>query len=137
MRAAGTIVFVVGICHIAGCGSDRDPYGRTALTGEVTYAGSLLYQGSIRFVPEDGNGQSAGALIRKGKYEIPREQGLPIGKYRVEISSLEPTPTPSGAPGSDPAPPAKERIAAEYNARSNLKIEITVEKSNRFDFQVK
>ncbi len=88
-------------------------------------------------MPDDENGQSAGALIRDGKYQIPREQGLPIGIYRVEISSLEPTPTPTGAPGSDPAPPAKERIAAEYNAKSNLKIEITVEKENRFDFQVK
>jgi hypothetical protein len=121
---------------VLGCGDSRDPHGRLAITGIVQFQGQPLDGGSIRFDALENNGLSAGSLIRDGKYLIPREQGLPPGTYRVTISALEPTPTPTGAPGENPAPPAKERIPAKYNQDSQVKVEIKADQAAKFDFKI-
>jgi hypothetical protein len=132
---------MIGICSlmllIAGCADGRDPHGRQAIHGVVTFRGQPLDQGSIRFQSPDPNGLSAGALIQNGKYQIPREQGLPAGTYTVHLSSLEPTPPLTGAPGENPAPPAKERLPEEYNVKTRLKAEIKPDQTPKFDFEVK
>jgi hypothetical protein len=120
-----------------GCGAAEDPHGRRPLTGTVKFQGAPVDGGSIRFMALQQDGLSAGALIRQGKYEVPREQGLPAGTYRVAISALEPTPTPTGAPGENPAPPAKERLPAEYNTDTMLRVEIKADQVPRFDFDLK
>ena len=131
-----TIIGLV-LIPVLGCAEAKDPHGRQALVGAVVFQGQPLDTGSIKFLPAETTGLSAGALIRSGKYEIPREQGLVPGTYRVLISALEPTPTPTGAPGSDPAPPAKERIPDEFNVDTRLTIEVKADQDNRFDFTIK
>lgn len=121
---------------MTGC-EGRDPHGRQAIQGTVTFQGQPLDQGSIRFQSPEDSGLSAGALIRNGKYQIPREQGLPPGTYKVHISSLEPTPPLTGAPGENPAPPAKERLPENVNVKTQLKAEIKADPSPKFDFEVK
>jgi hypothetical protein len=133
------IVLLVTVLPVGvlGCGEGKDPHGRQALTGTVTFQGHPLGAGSIKFLPAQDKGLSAGALIRDGRYAIPREQGLAPGTYRVLISALEPTPVPAGAPGSDPAPPAKELIPAEYNLDTRLRIEVKADQENNFAFTIK
>ena len=121
---------------VLGCGLGADPHGRKALSGTVTFQGQPVDGGSIKFLALEENGLSAGSLILQGKYQVPREQGLPAGTYRVMISALEPTPTPTGAPGENPAPPAKERIPAEFNVETKLKIEIKADQEAKFDFTI-
>ena len=76
-------------------------------------------------------------MITNGKYLIPREQGLPPGSYRVYISALEPTPKPTGAPGENPAPAARQRIPPEYNEESRVIIEVKADQDSKFDFAIK
>jgi len=131
------VVLFVLMASLAGCSDARDPHGRHALSGAVTFQGKPLDQGSIRFQALEDNGLSAGALIQNGKYQIPREQGLPPGTYKVNVSSLEPTPPLTGAPGENPAPPAKERLPEEYNLKTRQKVVIKDGQESRFDFDIK
>ena len=132
------LCFAIVLSALAvGCGEGKDPNGRQALSGTVTFQGKPLDGASIKFLAAEKNGLSAGALIRDGKYQIPRDQGLVPGTYRVLISALEPTPTPTGAPGSDPAPPAKELLPPEYNVATTLTVEVKADQDNKFDFTIK
>lgn len=74
---------------LVGCGGgDR----RFAVSGEVTYDGSPVSEGTIGFIPvEAGEGLSAGADIVDGHYEIPRLEGPTAGSYMVMIYAERPT----------------------------------------------
>jgi hypothetical protein len=100
---------------LAGCGGSDD---RLAVSGTVNFNGSPLDQGSIQFIPTGPGGTPGGSVITDGKFSIPRERGLRPGKYRVVISSGQPGTKAAPAMPGESGPPAKERIPAEYNARS-------------------
>jgi hypothetical protein len=73
----------------------------------------------------------------QGQYEIPREQGLVPGKYRVRITAG--TPTPPIAPGELPGPSggtSKERIPAKYNVRSDIEATVTAAGPNTFNYEI-
>jgi hypothetical protein len=139
-------IFILIVCLLAvvGCGKS-DPYGREPLTGTITFGGLPLDEGSIQFwSTEPGAAWRSGAMIVDGKYQVPREQGLPPGTYRVVISS----------PGPDESGPrltpeqlfrfsrdkrlssglAQERLPTEYNSASHLEIEVRPGAENHFDF---
>src|SRR5260370_28111548 len=62
--------------------------GRTwVVSGEVTYEGQPVNDGTITFLPADGKGPSAGGPITQGKFEV---QGLVPGPKVVEISAVKP-----------------------------------------------
>jgi hypothetical protein len=70
---------------VVGCKSEP------TVTGIVRLDGDPLEHGSIRFVPVKGTpGSDAGAVIRLGKYSIPK--GLTVGKYKVEIQGARKVP---------------------------------------------
>jgi hypothetical protein len=129
-----TIILIV----VPGCGEKSDPHGRQGLTGSITFQGKPLDGGSIKFLSAENPGQSAGALIRAGKYAIPREQGLAPGTYRVFVSALEATPksTPTAAPGAQVVEPGRERIPAEYNSATRLTFEVKASQDNKFDITI-
>ena len=90
-----------------------------------------LDNGNIRFMPRASDGVSTGAFIdARGEYRIEKLQGLPPGKYRVEIYSNGETkansspPTAHRSAGGFP-PPAIERIPPKYNLQSTLTVELT------------
>jgi hypothetical protein len=99
---------------------------RVALRGTVTLNGSPLAEGSIRFaLPDPRNPVDCAAVIRDGRYEIPADQGVPPGRYRVEITNVPPGPT--GGPLPPPLP-------ARYHAQSQLHVELSAGGPNVFDF---
>ena len=112
---------------VGGCAA-KDPHGRLPISGNVTLAGAPLDQGMIQFLSPDANQKAplTGAMIRVGKYEVPREQGLAPGSYRVVISAPEAkTPTnPTGPPDMKAAPIARERIPPAYNRDTKQTIEV-------------
>jgi len=129
---------VVVACLLAGVGcATKDPHGREALTGSVTFQGRPLDAGVIEFLPSDPNqGVSARALIQDGRFVISRSQGVPPGTYRVLISSPEPNPTegPAGPPGMKMPPPGRDRIPARYNRESRETVVVRSDAANQFDF---
>src|SRR5512138_2445750 len=75
----GVSGLVVGLLALAGC--DSGPR-MGEVSGTVTVDGQTPPPGSsISFVPADGKGPSAGALIQDGKYKTK----VPVGMTKVEI----------------------------------------------------
>ena len=137
---SAVVVSCLGVALFAGC-ETQDTGGRLAISGNVTFQGSPLDQGTIEFT-STGEGATAftGAMIKGGSYEVPAEQGLAPGTYRVKISSVvedssTPVPEMPGMP-EDGAPAAQERIPAEYNTESTKEVTVTADGANKFDFDI-
>jgi len=69
-RSAGHLV-LIGIAALLlpwllGCSTDD----LVAISGQVTLDGNPLANGTITFVPADGKGPSAGAVIENGSYRV-------------------------------------------------------------------
>lgn len=122
---------------LAGCGGSDGPT-RYPVTGSITLGGQPLDQGTIQFTPTGTKGIGSGATISNGEYAIPREKGLPPDQYRVMIFSADlgatPEPAEDEMPGSEKLLP--ERIPLEYNAQSEIVVEVKPEGENKFDFQI-
>ena len=132
------IVLCVGVALLGGCGP-ANPRGNLAISGNVTFQGQPLDQGSIEFTSLPGETEArSGAMIQNGSFSIVAHQGLPPGKYRVRIySSAEAgmTEVPE-APGDSTEVETTERIPAEWNTESEKEIEVTSGGANKFDFDI-
>ncbi len=121
----GLLLLVVFACLPVGCGGD----GRLGVSGTVEFGGKPLEDGTIQFLSEDMSkgGAAAGGVIKGGSYSFKADQGLPPGKYKVQISSGDPKNMvrEEGPPGeSSGRPVAKERLPAEYNSNSKIIVEV-------------
>jgi len=116
----------------AGCSSDR---GKFPVSGQVTFRGQPLDQGTIEFHKPEVAGPTATAMIRSGKFSIPGEQGLAPGTYRVVIRSPEVNPNSGNLMAGGQWPVNKERIPASYNTESKVTVEVA-HKSNTFEFTI-
>jgi hypothetical protein len=136
IRRRLVLASVCFVCVLSGCGSD--PLGRHAISGSVTLDGAPVDNGSITFQPTEQATTSSGAMIKGGKYSIARDQGLPVGKYRVAISAPKPGTGGDVPPGEMPGetPPAVEMIPPEWNVNSNQTIEVKADGPFEFNFEV-
>jgi len=131
-RAIGVMVLV------AGCGSDEGPE-RAAVSGTVTVDGEPLAEGAISFLPAEGTeGPTAGGTIEAGKYDIPKANGVVVGKNRVQITGNRKT----GRKVPDAGKPGSMReevvsaISPEFNTKSKL-VETVKSGDNTLNFDVK
>lgn len=114
-----------------GCGPADD---RLRIQGGVQLDGAPLDRGKIRFTPEDGSGaRAAGAVIRDGEFDVPRDKGLPPGRYRIEITSPDRSGEMINVGGMMVA---RERIPESYNLRSEHVVELTPSGDNQFIFDI-
>ena len=130
---------------IVGCG-EPNPLGRKAISGNVVFDGTPLDTGVIEFVPKDPAGHSTGTVINNGEYSIEAHKGVPPGNYIVRITSPTDDATidpeeellPPGPQETGPRqpPPATERIPANYNTKSDQRVEVTEDGDNQFDFDI-
>jgi hypothetical protein len=128
----------VGTIALTGCGGATDDLPRQAVAGAVKLDGQPLKEGMIQFQPtEPGIATAQGAGITDGTYSVAKSEGLVPGKYLVMISSTPPpAPQPPGGMPGDPVGPPKEKIPANYNAKSTLTAQVTKEGPNKFDFDL-
>ena len=71
---------------ITGCGGNNA--GKSVVSGTVTFQGTPISKGQIRFIPSaDSNLPMAAALIADGKYQLDRKGGVPAGTYKVSIEA--------------------------------------------------
>jgi hypothetical protein len=122
---------------LAGC---FDSYGgRMAVSGAVKLEGQPLHDGSITFVPLDGQDTQGGAGILNGEYSIDRQHGLKPGKYLVRLTSGDgKTPVKEeeiAGPGSTNIV-SVDRIPPEWNTASTQQVEVKASGSNKFDFDI-
>lgn len=76
--ALGVVLFGV---VLAGCGSSNKAH----VSGTVTVDNEPLANGTIQFYPVEGKGQSAGAGITGGKYEVEAS----VGSMKVVINGTK------------------------------------------------
>jgi hypothetical protein len=112
-----------------GCSADDD-LPRQPVSGLIRLDGKPLREGIIHYYPRGSGGVRpgvlAGAMIRNGRFSIPRELGLIPGKYAVAVFAGSPTERRGEGdkgPGNGKTV-AKELIPAKYNSQSKLEIEI-------------
>jgi hypothetical protein len=77
-----------------GCG--RDPLGRHAVSGTVTFRGQPVPIGFVRLIPntDKGNkGPGGGAAIKNGEFHAPANKGVVGGPYLIEIVGMDGVPS--------------------------------------------
>ena len=110
--------------------------GRCAVAGVVTYAGKPLENGYLVFRPLD-LGQTAGAKIERGRYQVPTKEGLLPGKYHVEIKAMRLTGQKYTDSDTGKQAQAREQfLPAKYNSQTELSVQVSLEGENKFDFEL-
>ena len=114
----------------SGCSDSNE----ATVSGAITVDGTPPKEGSIGFIPADGQSRTAGGQIADGKYEAR----VPIGKMLVQVR----VPKVVGqrklynTPDSPTQPILEEVLPAKYNSQTEL--ELTVKPGeNQQDYQLK
>jgi len=114
----------------AGCGDNQ-----VRIRGNVTLDGKPIDTGAISFIPDDlSKGQTAGASITLGEFQVVGNNLPPPGLYRVEIRGQKKT--GKQIPAGSPSPPGTmleetiEAVPAKYNHKSELKQELKTGDNN-------
>lgn len=114
---------------LTGCGSRN---GLMEISGSVTCDGKPVQNGTVNFLPADGNGPTAGAIVSDGRYSVK----LSPGKKQVRIEAFKVVGQRRYRP-NDPTSPmvdVQEQILPErYNTKSELSREITYD-AYTYDF---
>jgi hypothetical protein len=120
-----------------GCGSG-DGWNRQAVSGVVTVDGHPLGDGAILLEPPAGEpGMAVGATIRRGNFDIRRDQGPTPGTYLVRIYSSSGKQAPPGKGQTESTRrPMVERLPDIYNTRSELRADVTAGGPNRLRFEL-
>ncbi|MEX2309421.1 MAG: hypothetical protein WD738_17610 [Pirellulales bacterium] len=89
--------------------------------GSVTVNGEPLENGSIRFIPVNGDTQATGGTIQVGKFHVQ----VPVTKQRVEIAAniIDPEKTPPNATADEIV--MKHLVPDRYNLQSELTLDVT------------
>lgn len=134
----------IGCCLLlltTGACGPSDPLGRKAISGSVMINETPVESGNISFEPDGGGAvTSSGANITGGKYQIEREYGLPVGKYRVRIYIPKPGTggkVEEGAMPGDAVAPPVEMAPPEWNSNSKQTIDVTEDGPHVYDFDIK
>jgi hypothetical protein len=135
-RSLLSLSFVIALASagISGCGSQEIP--KVLVRGNVSLDGKPLKEGSIKFLPAQGDGPTAGAVL-KGEGEYSTE--VPVGLMRVEITSPKVTGERKAydTPDSPVIKITAEQIPDRYNSKSELKYEVVAgEKEVEADFDL-
>jgi hypothetical protein len=118
---------------VCGCGK---PSAGNPVRGTVIFRGQPLDQGTIEFSPAAEQGTMSGGPIKDGQYQVSAEHGLQPGPYTVRIFSSEGGDTPKDEMPGEVTVPPKQRIPAEFNSDTSLKVEVQESGENRFDFSI-
>lgn len=138
-RFAICVACLMAVPLLAGCG-DGGP--RTVIVeGTVKCGGETVESGQIRFVPTgDTPGSTNVSEIVAGRYRVEARGGVPVGKYRVEITAEKKTGRQIiGDNGLEPAMVDETVSLAppEYGGpKSTLTAEITPKSDGRLDFDL-
>jgi hypothetical protein len=121
MRARRFLALALCICF----GCDGGPRTYT-VSGKVTLDGEAIPVGHILFIPEDRALRTEGGPIRNGDYSFQAR----AGRKRVEITASRQDPNAPTAMG----PTYVDYIPQKYNVQSKLKVEVSADRKNEFDF---
>jgi len=109
---------VLGALMAAGCDGSK----LADVSGTVTFDGTPVEEGTITFIPADGQGQTAGGPIKDGKYSAQ----VPVGTMKVSISYPKAVGKKKlyNTPNSPEGTIWKEGLPARYNEQTELVLEV-------------
>jgi hypothetical protein len=114
--------FLLVCTLLAGCSDDS---GKATISGTVTLDGQPLKDGTIRFVPVDGQTPTAEAVITDGQFSVE----VPHGEKQVSISSSKVVGKRQAydAPDSPTVDMVEEVLPPRYNVQTELTITVAEE----------
>lgn len=122
---------LLAVAAMPGCHRD----GRVSVSGTVTIDDQPAVHGLVNFRPAEGNpGNSAGATLRDGQFEIPAKMGLLPGSYVVNFRAFRKTGrmVTDGQAGLIP-----EWASVDFEQAKPLEVTVVSGKArNRFEFQL-
>ncbi len=120
---SGSIVLLICL-FCAGCGSSERKY---TIEGSVSYAGEMVQEGTISFVPADSKKFPEGATIVNGKYSCQARPGI----NTVQITGSKPNPKEA----FNGIVPWTDFIPEKYGAKSELTVEVKGNQTENFDLK--
>jgi hypothetical protein len=114
--AWAVLALALGALTTSGCGGGPP---RAHVHGMVTLDGNPIRDGAIEFFPLGASGQSAGAAIKDGKYQLDAS----VGEMKVTINASELVRQEKAydTPDSPMIDIVRNTIPAKYNTSSELK----------------
>ena len=115
---AGALSLLLALL-IVGCGQIK----LAEVSGTITYDGEVVEQGSIAFLPLDGNGPSGGSAIKDGKYFA---QNVSVGMVKVRILGAKVTGQKRmfDDPNSPLVTTSEQYLPTKYNKETELTYEV-------------
>ena len=121
-----------------GCGGGD---GKEAVSGAITLKSKTFPNGGlVTFEPLENQGTAAPAVVTDGKYDIPRQNGLKPGRYRVWMTAGDgKTAVNPVSPDSPPGPGggtniiSKELVPSDWNVNSKQERTVSKDGPNRFE----
>ncbi|WP_404307104.1 hypothetical protein [Neorhodopirellula lusitana] len=126
------------MAFLASMGCSTDDSHTTTATGNVTCKGQPLSGVMITLQPiAPTTGPKASAPVFSGKFDFDKTTGLHGGSYRVRFS-LMPTKIRKTIPVEHATglPPDNAVIGDQYDERSNLTWELSVNQPNEKNFEI-
>ncbi|MDG1873935.1 MAG: hypothetical protein P8J27_08490 [Mariniblastus sp.] len=141
IRLSGLLVVCVSIL-LSGCGDTR-PFQATIVHGSVSFQGTPIQNGEIRFYPKDGTkGPVSGGPIKDGRFEVKTKGGVPVGNHSVKIQAFQTT----TAKQNEDLPPEvaadfsgdlQQFLPQKFNTNTELTAEVfSSEKRQQLDFDL-
>lgn len=120
------------VLAVAGCSGSEDGPSLYRVSGEVTYDGKPIENGTILFRNTGSDGRAYQGEIKNGKYDLKSE----AGSMRVEITGSRVIPGKFKEVNPGEKDPVSEMyVPAKYNSKTTLEAKVE-EKSNEIPFNL-
>ena len=118
------------VCLTVGCG-EKSGIKKVVVTGTVSYKGTPIANGDIRFDPAPGTaGPVSGAKIINGKYKAAGRGGVPVGDHLVRIRGYHTEGSGGDMLSAQPKQASGgQYIPVTYNKKTSTYVTITGEES--------
>ena len=131
LGAVALLLFIA----VAPLGCRKSGPKRSIVSGTVTFDGTPIANGEIRFCPKDGTkGTISGAPIVDGKYIAKAKGGVQIGNHVVKIWAYETDTTGGDADERDNG--EIQYIPSQYNRDSGLTTTVKDQSEQTLDFKL-
>ena len=131
VRRIVAAAWLLCFCPLMGCSASKT---HGIVNGTVTLDGKPLQEGTVRFVPTEGDSQTASAIITDGQFVAE----VPVGVVRIEYSAPKVLGKQRMMEGSPEVDIVGELLPERYNIRSQLIMNVEMgQNSHEIDLQSK
>ncbi len=135
------LVALASALLVAGCGSGD---GKEAVSGAITLKSKPFPEGGlVTFEPLDNQKTAAPSVVTGGKYDIPRQNGLLPGRYRVWMTAGDGKTAVNPVSADQPPGPggganivSKELVPDAWGRDSKQEVTVKAGGPNVFNFDI-